>query len=389
MLSESWLSGACAVKFSQWVGLLCLVIALLILWQFRQTLLLVFAAVVIATALNRVVRQFQKSGAKRGVAVLLTLSIAFFIAVLFILLIVPPFIDQFIQLAKLVPTGAVKVLNQGQLLINGLPSWIPKPQIPNLNNLQSTEPLIRNLTSSFFRFFGNSFTALLSSLAVPLQVLFVFVLAIMMLVNPLGYRRVFLLLFPSFYRRRAEYIIDRCEVDLGNWLGGVTLSSSCIAALSGIGLWVLGVPLVLAQALLAGLLNLIPNIGPTLSVIFPITVALLDAPWKAIAVLVLYIVIQQLESYLITPTIMANQVSLLPALTLVAQIFFASFFGFLGLLLALPLAVTARAWIEEALIIDILNKLNGNPTQASLEPVASEIALPSEVPPSAYRDPQD
>jgi predicted PurR-regulated permease PerM len=164
---------------------------------------------------------------------------------------------------------------------------------------------------------------------------------------------------------------------------------------------------VLAQALLAGLLNLIPNIGPTLSVIFPITVALLDAPWKAIAVLILYIFVQQLESYLITPTIMANHVSLLPALTLVAQIFFASFFGFLGLLLALPLAVTARAWIEEALIIDILNKLDGNPTQASLEPVivpvavsdASEVALPSEVspseaspsevPPSAYRDPQD
>lgn len=383
------------MKFSQWVGLLCLIVALIILWQFRQTLLLVFAAVVVATALNRIARQFQKSGTKRGMAVLLTLVITFFVTVLFILLIVPPFIDQFIQLARLVPTGAVKVIKQGQLLLDGLPSWIPKPQIPTFNNLQNTEPLIRNLTSSFFRFFGNSFTALLSSLAVPLQVLFVLVLAIMMLVNPSGYRRVFLLMFPSFYRRRAECIVDRCEVDLGNWLGGVSLSSFCIAALSGIGLWALGIPLVLAQALLAGLLNLIPNIGPSLSVIFPVTVALLDAPWKAIAVLVLYIVIQQLESYLITPTIMANQVSLLPALTLVAQIFFASFFGFLGLLLALPLAVTARAWIEESLIIDILNKLEGNPMQRPSDQIvvpvpspSAEIALSDAAPP-AYRDPQD
>jgi predicted PurR-regulated permease PerM len=128
------------------------------------------------------------------------------------------------------------------------------------------------------------------------------------------------------------------------------------AALSGIGLWILQVPLVLAHAVLAGLLNFIPNIGPTLSVILPMVIAFVDAPWKAGAVLILYLVIQNIESYWLTPTVMAHQVALLPAVTLTAQIFFASFFGFLGLLIALPLTVVAKIWLEEVLFKDVLDK---------------------------------
>jgi predicted PurR-regulated permease PerM len=129
-----------------------------------------------------------------------------------------------------------------------------------------------------------------------------------------------------------------------------------IAVFSAVGLWLLQVPLVLAHALLAGLLNFIPNIGPTLSVFLPMTVALLDAPWKAIAVLILYIVIQQVESYWLTPTIMAKQVALLPAVTLISQLIFASMFGALGLVVAIPLTVVAKTWIEEVLLTDVMDQ---------------------------------
>ena len=375
------------MKFGQWLGFFCLVISLLILWQFRQTLLLLFTAVVLATAFNRIAQRLQKSGAKRGVALLLTLSLIFFISLFIILLIVPPFIGQFVELIGLVPAGAARVLEQLQLLNTRLPVWFPRFVVPDFSDFQTLAPILRNFLTNFFGFFGNSLNTLLSSLAIPLQALLVLVLAIMMLVNPQAYRRVFLMLFPSFYRRRADEILTRCEKDLGSWLGGVLVSSSCIALLSGLGLWILQIKLVLAQALLAGLLNIIPNIGPSLSLIFPVTVALIDdnGLFKAIAAVALYIIIQQLESYLITPTIMASQVSLLPALTLVAQLFFASFFGFLGLVLALPLAIVFRAWIEEALIKDVLNHWDNEPTRAELvtapvlaiEP-ADATALPSD-----------
>ncbi|MGA1475836.1 MAG: AI-2E family transporter, partial [Prochlorothrix sp.] len=71
--------------------------------------------------------------------------------------------------------------------------------------------------------------------------------------------------------------------------------------------------------------------------------------------------IQNLESYWLTPTVMAKQVSLLPALTLIAQIFFATVFGLLGLILALPLAVVAKVWIQELLVRDILDSWDRSP----------------------------
>ena len=189
-----------------------------------------------------------------------------------------------------------------------------------------------------------------------MQIAFIFILMIMMLFNPTGYQNAFLMLFPSFYRQRAKSILAKSEVALSNWFGGIMINCLFIGVLSGIGLWVLQVKLVLAHALLAGLLNFIPNIGPAMSVVFPIMIALLDAPWKIIAILVWYFIVQNIESYWLTPTVMAKQVSLLPAVTLSAQIFFTTAFGMLGLLLALPLTVITKTWIEEVLFVDILDQ---------------------------------
>jgi predicted PurR-regulated permease PerM len=86
------------------------------------------------------------------------------------------------------------------------------------------------------------------------------------------------------------------------------------------------------------------------------SVALLDAPWKAGAVLLLYVVVQNLESYLITPSVMHHQLKLLPGLTLSAQLVFTLLFGPLGLLLALPLAVCLQVILRELLIHDILDR---------------------------------
>jgi len=184
---------------------------------------------------------------------------------------------------------------------------------------------------------------------------------LMTLAEPLSYRKAFIQLFPSFYRRRVDGILDECETALGRWVIGALISMSVITFLSLIGLSVLQVPLALAHAVLAGLLNLIPNIGPGLSVIPPMTIALLDSPLKSGFVLILYFLIQQFESNLLTPYVMAQQVALLPAVTLIAQVFFATFFGFLGLLLALPLTVVAQVWVREVLIKDILNQWQATP----------------------------
>jgi predicted PurR-regulated permease PerM len=229
----------------------------------------------------------------------------------------------------------------------------------SLDWLQQLRPDLRESTSTLAAGLGEGASRLLDLAgnlgSGALQLLFVVAVSLMIAVQPRPYRDVAVLLAPSFYRRRFAKVLDLCGSALSDWMVGVMISSCCVALLSFIGLSLLGVKLVVANALLAGLLNVIPNVGPTLSTIFPMSVALLDAPWKAVAVLGLYVVIQNLESYVITPSVMHHQLRLLPGLTLSAQFLFTVLFGPLGLLLALPIAVCLQVIIREVLIADVLD----------------------------------
>ncbi|MEG3932083.1 MULTISPECIES: AI-2E family transporter [unclassified Microcoleus] len=356
------------MKLGQWMGLLALITSCYILWQIRQALLLLFAAVVLATALNRLARYLQKFGLKRSIAVLLSVSFLILVFVGLFLIIVPPFTQQFQQLTQRAPQG-IERLNQWIDQFEARFSGQIGQRLPNLDIndiIQQLQPLFNQLVGGAGAFVGNT-------LGVILSFLLVIVLTLMTLAEPLSYRKAFIQLFPSFYRRRVDGILDECEIALGRWVIGALISMSVITFLSLIGLSILQVPLALAHAVLAGLLNLIPNIGPGLSVIAPMTIALLDSPLKSGFVLILYFLIQQFESNLLTPYVMAQQVSLLPAVTLIAQVFFATFFGFLGLLLALPLTVVAQVWIREALIKDILNQWSASPkTLAAIDSAIHE-----------------
>ncbi|MCC5648404.1 AI-2E family transporter [Nostoc sp. XA013] len=341
------------MNLGQWIGLIAIVISLYILWQIREVLLLMFAAVVLATTLNRLAKRFQSFGMKRGFAVLLAVAIFFAGVVGFFWLIVPPFAEQFQELTYQVPKGFGRFNSWLDALRTRIPNQLVA-YIPDINSLiQQAQPFVN-------RVLGNSFAFVSGSLEAVLKILLVLVLTGMILADPVAYRKVFVRLFPSFYRRRVDGILDKCEVSLQGWITGAFIAMFVVALMSLIGLSILGIKAALALAILAGFLNLIPNLGPTISVIPAMAIALLDDPWKVIAVLILYLVIQQVESNFITPIVMAQQVSLLPAVTLIAQLFFVTFFGFLGLFLALPLTVVAKIWLQEVLIKDVLDEWGNN-----------------------------
>ncbi len=363
------------MRLVDWVGLLALSISLVIIWQFRQILLLVFTAAVLAIALHSLVRVLvRRLSLKRMWAVPLALLLVAIVMATFVAVVVPPFVEQFQELILLVPEGIDQLLEWGDEYVQNPPEWFPQP---NLDDLPSFSDVVQQIGAIGQQVFGNFFAFFSGSVAVILQMLLLGVLTMMFLSEPLAYRRLLLRLFPSFYRRRADDIFSLCETSLLNWLVGMSLSSVFVAACSGLGLLVLGIPLVFAHALLAGASNLVPNIGPTLSVIFPVSVALPSSPGKAIAVIILYFLIQNLEAYWFSPLVMRQQVSLLPAATLIAQIFFASFLGPLGLLLAIPLAVVVKIWCEEAFIKDVLDTLKQPPWRSppSLQ-LATESASP-------------
>lgn len=338
--------------FSSLVGAIAFLIAIYILWQIRFIMLLAFASIALATAINFLVRLLMRSGIKkRGVSVFIAVFLLILIITNFVLLIIPPFIDQVQQSLYLFPLAVDRI----EIWLSWLQGRVPEQLV---GEIQKLENLTRNLPSLATQLVTNFYDVFSGSLGAILNILLVTVITIMLLSSPRSYIRLFLAFFPNFYRRRAARILQQCEVALVGWTKGILFNMLVITILSGLGLTLLGVRLPLANAFLAGLLTFIPNIGPALSCIPPIALALVDAPWKALAVLILYILIQQAESNILTPLVMKQQVSILPAVTLLAQATFAVFFGFIGLFLALPLAVVAQVWIREVLIKDILSNWN-------------------------------
>ncbi len=339
------------MNFGTWIGLVVFFISLYVLWQIKQLLLLLFTAVVLATSLNILVKRFQKRGMKRGHAVFLSMFSLIAVAVGCVWIVIPPFIDQFQALGRLVPQGVEKLNTWIDLLSERL-----DPRI--INFLPDTDELNRQLQPLIQQFLGGGLTIFYNSLGVFLSILLLLAITLMLLANPTPYRQGFIRLFPAFYRKRVYEILDLCTEGLEGWLVGILFNMVVIAVLSFVGLLILGIPLALSQAMLAGVLTFIPNIGPTLSVLSPMAIALIEAPWKSVAVLILYIIIQQVESNILTPIVMAQQVSLLPAITLLSQLFFATFFGFLGLFLSLPLTVVGQIWFKEVIVKDVLDNWN-------------------------------
>jgi predicted PurR-regulated permease PerM len=337
------------VTLGQAIGFSALIVSLYIVWQIRAILFLFFIAVVFATALNRVVKRFRRSGVKRGVAIVLAVGILFTILGLCLVGIVIPLSNQSDQLFGLITTGIGQLGELNERLQAILPGRL-------LDNIPSFDDLSIRLQQIANWLVIHLYQVLSNSLALLLNILLIVVLTIMLLVNPRQYRRAFIQIFPAFYRHRVDEILTQCEVSLINYVLGIALSMIFIGITSTIGLAVLKVPLPLVNGLLAGLSAFIPYIGAIASVVPPMLLALLISPWKALEVLLLYFMIQQIEGNCVTPIIMKNQVSLMPATTLALLTAFGTIFGLLGLFVALPIIVVAQIWLKEVLVKDILDR---------------------------------
>lgn len=329
------------MKYSQWLSLIVLAICLYIVWQLKNILLLALTAVVFVVVLNRAIRFIQQWIPSRPLAVAALIVCAILVVGTLGIIFVPLFVTQLRELINLTPQ-----------VINRIQSWITRieNQVPpfSLQNLESIDAILNQLRSiNLDMIFSRFFTIFSNTLTVTLHILLVTVLMIMVLLNPPPYRHLFIKAFPSSTRQRVDKVLENCEEAIAGWFIGIIFNMTIIAIMSMLGLWVLGIPLAFANGLLAGFLAFIPNVGPVFSVVPPTAIALLETPWKAIAVIILYIVIQQVESNILTPLVMRKQVSLLPAITLFSQVVFAAFFGFLGLLLALPLVLIIQQWLEE------------------------------------------
>jgi predicted PurR-regulated permease PerM len=193
---------------------------------------------------------------------------------------------------------------------------------------------------------GYLFPFLSSTVAVIAGILAILFIAIYISIQPDLYRRGLMHLFPHRARRRADEVLRRMAIMLRRWLVTQLVAMLAVGMITTGVLLLLDVPAALALGVLAGLLEFVPIIGPIIASIPAIIMALVDSPQKALIVALAFIGIQQVESQIITPLLMKEGVHLPPVLTLVTQSVMAAVFGFIGLVVAVPLLATAMVPIK-------------------------------------------
>jgi predicted PurR-regulated permease PerM len=181
------------------------------------------------------------------------------------------------------------------------------------------------------------FPFLSSTLTVAAGLFLILVLAIYVGADPALYHVGLMHLFPHGSRARASVVLTRVATVLRKWLVTQLIAMVVIGVVSTVTLLALGVKAAVALGVIAGLLEFVPTVGPILAAVPAIAMGFLDSPEKALTVGLAYLVIQQLEGHVLIPMLMKEGMDLPPALTIVTQAVMALLFGFLGLMVAVPL----------------------------------------------------
>ena len=340
---------------SSYFKLVVILITSLIVWTLRDFLLLIICSLVISNIVCNLCNQIQK-GLKipRPLSLFLVLTVISVIVFTIFILVLPPFIKEFNEILVDIPNGLSKInilintnLNKFNVLLYGEQSENVIDIFSLINNVV-TIPDASTIAKAIQESFKNLINIAGNLGSGLLKLIFVLAVSLMISIEPKQYKENILLLIPKNYRNKFRNILEKCNIALANWTFSMVISSLSVGLLSLIVLSILDVKYVVSNALIAMVLNIIPNIGPVISGIFPISIALLDNFWKPLAVLGAYVIIQNIESYIIMPSIMKKKANLLPGLTLISQFGFTFIFGPLGLILSLPLAVVIQVLIKES-----------------------------------------
>ncbi len=184
----------------------------------------------------------------------------------------------------------------------------------------------------------------------------VFIGAIFIAANPQVYRRGLLLLMPQRAEQSAAEFLDDCEQGLRGWMLGQAVSSVLVGVLSWAGLTLLGVPAAGGLAVIAGLLDVIPMVGPVIAGVPAVLLAFTVSPVTALWTVGLYLLIQQLQGNVLQPMIQKRAVDVPPAVLLFAVFGAGLLFGALGVLLAAPLTIVIYLFVQRIYVRDILGK---------------------------------
>jgi len=319
-------------------------IAALAAWQLADVLILLFGACLFAILLSQGAEVIERgTGLPRGIALAIELLALLVILTLAVWLAAPSLTEQLAALAAKLPQLADRVRAQIEA--------VPFGHII-LANLPKLEDVLPNAEGVFGRLTG----AASITLTVLTNLLLIVAIGAYLAGQPRLYGRGLALLLPPDREQRVAEVMRQTGSALRRWLHGQLVAMILVGAATALGLLALGVPFALALGLIAGLMEFIPFVGPLLATLPALLVALAESPATALKVLALYVIVQQIEGYLITPLVQRQAAHLPPAIAIVATVAFGVLIGPLGVVFATPLAVALMVWIRCFYVEDVLGR---------------------------------
>lgn len=367
-------SNLIAGQTTRWVlTAVVIVVLLIVFWVISSVLLLTLTSILLVVLFTTPIRFMTRRGVNKGLATGLSLAMIVGFLVITVLLILPVFIGQFATLAVLVQQGIQTILDSWNNL-DVEPSkyflgWgnadISASQDPLAvilrfirDSLQVNADFINQLASQVFGALSQISVSVLPVVsgvaATLLNFLIVIFLSLYFLADPRGHEDGMIKLIPISYRARARDIVDRLDLTLRGWLESTLLAMVFVGLVTWIALSILGLREAAALGMIAGVLSFVPNFGTLIALIPAVAVGILQQPQNIGWIILVTYGISLVQSQIISPLLIAGRINLPPVLVLLGQIVAGYFFGFMGILLAVPLSAILMVLVQEVYIKDIL-----------------------------------
>lgn len=324
------------------VGLALTIMLLWALFIVRNTLLLIYVAALVAIGFSPVVAAIERrrvAGRRRlpRWAAILIVYVALIGSIIGVgMMVLPPLIMQARELWSELPT----LLQRGQqwLLERGLlaEQVSVRQAVEQTAGAAGGTDAVTTVVRTIWGFVGGVF-----------GLLTILILAFYFLVDSAGLVNSFVRLFPRSERIRVREACLRVTTKVSAWLGGQLLLAAIIGSTAALGLWALDVPYFYVLALIAGIGEMIPVVGPLLAAIPAIAVALSVSPTTALLVAAFFVLQQQFENHILVPKVMERQVGVSAVTVILALLLGGSLLGIIGAILAVPTAAILLVLFEE------------------------------------------
>ncbi|MCR4280235.1 MAG: AI-2E family transporter [Candidatus Komeilibacteria bacterium] len=310
---------------------LVFILALAFVYLIREAIVLIFVALILAAALDPSVAWLKKFGIPKGLGILVVYIVVFGLIAAAVTLIIPPITTELKLIANDFPVYYDKVIDAfssftGPVTDNG-----------------TIDRILDDLSLSA----GGALDTVMGVFGGIVSFFLVLVITFYFTVEEEGVKRFMKSIVPAKYLPYLTQLVTRIQRRLGFWLRGQLILSLIIFVLTFIGLTILGVEYALILALIAGLFEIIPYLGPILGAIPAIFLAFAQSPLKALLVFILYVIIQQSENHIITPKVMGKAVGINPLLVIIALVIGGKLGGFVGLIMAVPVVTALSVFLED------------------------------------------